>query len=286
MTSHTFDNRACVLGEGPLWHPTRKQLFWFDILNKKLLSRSDDRPLEWVFDDTVSTAGWIDHDTLLMASATGLWRFDITTGIRKLIVPLEEANTLTRSNDGRADPWGGFWIGTMGYNAENKAGAIYRFYQGELRRLFSDITISNSICFAPDRARAYFADTSKQVILYVALDDTGWPAAAPRIFLDLSTQDLNPDGAVVDANGCLWVAQWGASRVACYSPDGQFLRAIHLPARHVSCPAFGGENYDCLFATSATQGMDPETLGRDSQEGFTFVTQGITRGRPEPQVIL
>ena len=89
----------------------------------------------WDFSEHVSAAGWVDHDTLLIASETGLWRFSLTTGRKDLVVALEADNPITRSNDGRADPWGGFWIGTMGKRAEPGAGAIYRFWQGALRRL-------------------------------------------------------------------------------------------------------------------------------------------------------
>jgi sugar lactone lactonase YvrE len=90
VTTDVFDVRACVLGEGPLWHPERQQLFWFDILGKTLLSQRDGKPLTWAFDESVSAAGWIDFNTLLIASETGLWKFNLMTGERSLIVPLEE----------------------------------------------------------------------------------------------------------------------------------------------------------------------------------------------------
>ncbi|MEP6333662.1 MAG: SMP-30/gluconolactonase/LRE family protein, partial [Anderseniella sp.] len=121
-----FDSTPCTLGEGPLWHPERGQLFWFDIIGKTLFCREGQTLHQWRFDENVSAAGWVDRDTLLIASETGLFRFDIETGRQCLVQTLEADNAATRSNDGRADPWGGFWIGTMGKNAEPKAGAIYR----------------------------------------------------------------------------------------------------------------------------------------------------------------
>jgi len=114
MTTDVFDDRACVLGEGPLWHPERQQLFWFDIMAGHLLTKVDGEAQSWAFDELVSAAGWIDHDRLLIASETALYSFDLTTEEQEYIQPLEIGNTVTRSNDGRADPWGGFWIGTMG----------------------------------------------------------------------------------------------------------------------------------------------------------------------------
>ena len=286
MTAAVFDDRACALGEGPLWHPLRRQLFWFDITGRRLLTRTDAGPGAWDFEEEVSAAGWIDEDSLLIASASGLWRFSITEGSRKPLTPLEKSNAVTRSNDGRADPWGGFWIGTMGRNAEPGAGAIYRFYQGQLRRLFSNITISNAICFAPDRGSAYYTDTVTGRVMKVPLDRSGWPSGAAQVLIDLSAEGLNPDGAVTDATGNLWIAQWGAGRVAAYDKAGKFLRAVEVPARHSSCPAFGGADMDTLLVTSARQGLSAQVLAEEPENGMTFAVPGVARGLPEPGVLL
>lgn len=286
MSAEVYDTRACALGEGPLWHPLRKQLFWFDITAGKLLSRDADGPRTWSFDTEVSAAGWVDHDTLLIASATALLRFDLRDGTSTEICPLEHTNSVTRSNDGRADPYGGFWIGTMGRNVEPGAGAIYRYYQGELRKLFADITISNAICFAPSRNHAYFTDTLTGCVMMVPLDRRGWPSGAPDVFVDLRADGLNPDGAVTDAEGLVWIAQWGASRVAAYDPAGQFVRAVEVPARHSTCPAFGGEDLSDLYVTSATQGLSAKALADQTTNGMTFRATGIARGLPEPRVFL
>jgi sugar lactone lactonase YvrE len=279
-TAQVFDNRCCTLGEGPLWHPERRQLFWFDILGKRLLTRDDDGPRHWQFGEHVSAAGWIDRDTLLIASETALFRFDIETGAREDLVALEADNPATRSNDGRADPLGGFWISTMGKTAEPGAGAIYRFFEGALHQLHADLTIPNAICFSPDGRFAYFVDTVQRRIQRQRLDGAGWPAEAPEVFVDLTRERLNPDGAVVDAEGCLWNAQWGAGRVARYAPDGRFLSALAFPATHVSCPAFGGRSLTTLFATSATEGIDAPADG----DGLTYSVETGIIGQAEHQV--
>ena len=142
MTSTIFDATACELGEGPFWHPERQQFFWCDILGRKLLTRTSNKTQCWNFPGHVSALGWTDNDHLLIASETALHLFDLTTGQTEEIAPLEADNPATRSNDGRADPQGGFWIGTMGKRAEANAGAIYRYYRGEVRTLYPDITIS------------------------------------------------------------------------------------------------------------------------------------------------
>lgn len=280
MTAQIFDTRNCLLGEGPLWHPVREQLFWFDILQNRLLSQKEGENLEWQFDERVSAAGWVDENTMLIASETSLSSFDLSTGATKVLTLLEADNPASRSNDGRADPWGGFWIGTMGKNAEPGMGAIYRYYRGELRCLVPNVSISNSICFAPDKTCAYYTDTVTGKVMRVTLGKDGWPVGDANVFLDLTEEGLNPDGAVVDANGHVWIAQWGASRVAGYSPQGTFIQAFEFPASQMTCPSFGGADLSILYATSAAEGVSEVSGG----QVFYYETQ--LRGQAEHQVIL
>lgn len=286
VLASVFDPRPCALGEGPLWHPEREQLFWFDILEGKLLSVAGGDPLEWDFDEMVSAAGWIDRDTLLVASATGLWRYSLADDTQEFVVALEADNPATRSNDGRADPQGGFWIGTMALDAAPRAGAIYRWYRGELRKLYPDITVPNAICFAPDGRHAFFTDTPTGIVQRVALDAEGWPAGSPDPWLDLREDGHKPDGAVIDAAGNLWVSQWGSGRIACHAPDGALLTALMVPVPHTTCPAFGGSDLATLFCTTARQGLEQDALAKAPLSGQTFaLVPGVT-GRPEPRVIL
>jgi sugar lactone lactonase YvrE len=282
-----YDETPCHLGEGPLWHPERGQLFWFDIIGRKLLTREGEATRIWAFDRIVSAAGWVDRDRLLIASETDLFLFDLRTGTSESLCPLEDGTPETRSNDGRADPWGGFWIGTMGKKAEPGAGAFYRFWKGELRRLHGGVTIPNSLCFSPDRRFAYFTDTGTRIICRQPLDaETGWPAGEAEDWLDLNADGLNPDGSVIDSDGNLWNAQWGASRVACYAPDGTFLKAVAFPARHTSCPAFGGEGLTTLYCTTAREHLDPEVIAAEPHNGQTFAQPDAGRGLPEYRVLL
>ena len=280
--SEIFDSRNCFLGEGPFWHPQREQLFWFDIINCRLLSRKGEQVFEWNFEVSVSACGWINSEQLLIAAENALLVFDVNTGNSSELIALEADNTLTRSNDGRADPFGGFWVGTMGKKAEPEAGAIYRYFRGELRRLHARITIPNSICFSPDGSRAYFADTSRQIIWTQKLGTNGWPDAEPEIFLDLTGKDLYPDGSVVDVDGDLWNAQWGSGSVARYSQKGEFLERVYVSGVHSSCPAFGGSGFDTLYVTTAQEGIElPSTA-----DGVVYQVKAAATGQPEPQIIL
>ncbi|MEM9247527.1 MAG: SMP-30/gluconolactonase/LRE family protein [Pseudomonadota bacterium] len=275
MSVTVYDATPCLLGEGPLWHPERGALFWFDFLGKRLMSKAQ----SWAFDEHVSAAGWIDDRQLLVASETALFVFELDTGLRRDICALEAEDAATRSNDGRADPWGGFWIGTMGKGAEPGAGSIYRYFRGELHRLVTEITVSNAIAFAPDRSCAYYTDTEDGRILRQPLDAEGWPDGAPSVFVDARGEDWGPDGAVVDADGRLWNAQWGAGRVACYGTDGTLLQTLNLPAPFTTCPAFGGADLGTLYVTSAQQ-------GGEAPAGQTFAVRVDATGQAEHRVIL
>jgi sugar lactone lactonase YvrE len=284
--NRVYDTRPCTLGEGPLWHPERGQLFWFDVLAGKLLSRDGDRALEWAFDEMISAAGWIDRDRLLIASESSLFTFDLATEAAEEVVPLEADNMETRSNDGRADPHGGFWISTMGKNAEPNAGAIYRLYRGQLRRIVAGLTIPNAISFAPGGSLAYYTDTRTRQVMAQPLGRDGWPEGAPRVLIDLTAEGLIPDGAVTDADGNLWIAEWGAGRVAVHAPDGRFLRAVTVGAGRSTCPAFGGPDFATLFVTTAREGMNAAALAGDPLAGQVFAADPGARGRAEPRVVL
>ena len=276
-----FDARPCELGEGVLWHPERGELFWFDILNRTLHSQAR----SWTFPEYVSAAGWISADELLVACETGLFRLNLLTGDRFSVASAGTA--ATRSNDGRADRQGGFWFGTMGKKAEPGAGAIWRWYRGELRQLFPGISIPNSISFTPDGTAAHFSDTARAKVMKVALDSAGWPKGEPEVWLDLTRVGLNPDGAVIDAEGRFWNAQWGAGRVAAYAPDGAFLQAVETPgASQSSCPAFGGPDLTTLFVTTALEHMDAEARARHPASGQVFAFADVAKGLPEPQVLI
>lgn len=277
-----FDFRVCELGEGPIWHPLRGQLFWFDILNCRMLSRVGDQPLEWRFDRMASAAGWVDRDRLLIGTETGLALLDLRGGPLAPVAAIEADDAGTRSNDGRADRQGGFWLGTMGKQAEPGRGAIWRWHRGRLRRLVAGLTIPNAICFSGDGRIAHYADTRTGQVWRQGLDAEGWPEGEPRPWLDLGSQGLSPDGAVIDSEGAFCVACWGAGRVLRFAPDGSRLEDIRVGGLHSTCPAHGGADLCDLHVTTAQEGLaDPGPA-----DGLPHLVRVAVPGLPEPRVIL
>lgn len=285
--SQVFDDTPCELGEGALWHPTRKALIWFDIKGKALYERRDGKTTKWDLALMSSAAGWVDDRQILVAGETHLSLFDLESGAIDPVAPLEQDNPLTRSNDGRADPWGGFWIGTMSKAEKNGEGSIYRYYRGEVRRLFTDLSIPNAISFSPDGTTGYFTDTRAGIVMRQRLSDTeGWLVGEPEPWLDLRSEGLKPDGAVVDAQGNFWSAQWGAGRVACYDPAGHFQHAVEFGADHTSCPAFGGAHMSTLFCTTALHNLSDDQKAAKPDQGKTFMAEDTATGQTEHRVIL
>jgi sugar lactone lactonase YvrE len=281
-------HERCHLGEGPTYDRATDTAWWFDILERRLfeahLENGEVRihPLGMM----ASALGRIDDKRQLIVAEDGLYVRDVADGRLTLYRPLEADNAGTRSNDARVHPSGTFWIGTMGRKAERHAGAIYALHQGQLLRLFADITIPNAICFSPDGMTGYFADSARNVLHRVALDPaTGLPCGAPdELLRHRGVGGL--DGAIVDADGLIWNARWGGGCVDVYSPQGVHLRSLRVPARQTSCPAFVGADLSRLLVTSAFEHMDEAARAADPEHGRTFLLDAAARGRPEPDVKL
>jgi sugar lactone lactonase YvrE len=283
-----YDNRPCTLGEGIFWHPLRQAMFWFDITEGRLVSKDGGREQMWQFTQSVSAAGVINQDELLICGENGLFRFNLETAASTPLIAVEPEKPDNRSNDGKVDRRGGFWVSTMGKDSHDRhaKGAIYRWYKGELRLLYPDISIPNAICFTPDGTAAYFGDTAQQKIWRVALDAAGWPVGEPAVYLDFTGTEIYPDGATVDAAGNVWNAQWGSARVACYAPDGSFLTEVKVDAPHSSCPAFGGAAMDTLFVTTALEDMSEAAKAAFPHSGKVFAFDGVAKGLSDALVVL
>lgn len=280
-----FDDRCCTLGEGPLWLPERATLIWADIPARRLLGRSADAMFGWEMPEMVSGAGRVDDDRLVLCGESGIWLFGLDDGAMDLLCPIPGVPGL-RSNDTRVDPWGGVWTSTMSLRLEPEAGSIFRWYRGELRQVASGLTIPNAICFAPDRRRAYFADSRRATIYAMPLDTEGWPAGRAEVFFALPDHRVVPDGAVTDTEGCLWCALWGGGLVVRLAPDGTEIARFETGPPYPTCPAFGGAEFADLYVTTMTNAepdaAPPSPLGRTLR--LAGATAGV--GRPEPRVRL
>ncbi len=285
-----LDETRCELGEGPTYDPAQDRAWWFDIVGRKLFEHDFAAASTTVTDlpFMASMLGIVDENTQLIAADDGLYIRELLDDRITMHHPLEADNPVTRSNDCRVHPCGALWIGTRGRNAERGAGAIYWFFKGELRTLFPNISIPNSICFSPDGATAYYTDTVTGLMMRVPVDPgTGLPDGKPHVHFDHGVHRSGLDGSVVDAEGTIWNACWGAARLNVISCEGELLRTVDLPVLQPSCPAFVGRNLDRLLVTSAWQGQNEESRAQDPHGGKTLLLDNIpVRGKPEPRIVL
>ncbi len=283
-----FDEQTAELGEGPGYDPLTGRVWWFDILGQKLFEK------DWAggavqahaLGMKASALAVIDRERQLIATEHGLFVRERASGRLTPHHPLEADNPVTRSNDARVHPSGAFWIGTMGKKAEAEAGSIWWYREGQAKRLFTGLTITNSICFSPDGRVAYFADTDRNIVWRVDTDpETGLPTSERSVFHH-RTEDGGMDGSVVDAEGILWNACWGAGALHAYSPQGRLVRTVALPVRQPSCPAFVGPDAAAIVVTSAHQDMDAAARRADPHAGKVMLLDLAVAGRHDPPVRL
>jgi sugar lactone lactonase YvrE len=182
-----------------------------------------------------------------------------------------------RCNDGGCDPAGDLLLGTMAYDESPGAGTLYRVgADGAARPVVTGVTISNGFCFDPTGAFAYWTDTPTGRVERLTFAADG-SVAGREPFVTVDPAAGHPDGLTVDAEGGVWVALWAGSAVHRYGPDGALDVVVRVPARQVSCPAFGGPDLADLYVTTSRQGL---AAGDDPQAGALFrVTPGV-RGLP------
>jgi sugar lactone lactonase YvrE len=278
-----FDSRPCGLAESPLWLPSQNALYWVDIPGDRIMANINGVELEWPQPEIVSAIARYNDNSLLVARETGLYKFDPDSDQYELLCAVEMDDPKTRSNDGRADPWGGFWVSTMSKEAESGAGSIYRWFKGELTIVFQGITIPNGICFDRNRSRAYFADSAESKFYMMNLDqETGVPISDPEVFLSFGA-GMSPDGAVIDEEGNIWCAMFDASAIYCISPEAEIIRQLDTETPRPTCVAFGGKSMSDLFVSTAYYGLE-DLPAANIQHGVTLLFSNVAQGICEPSV--
>ncbi|MCH4562374.1 SMP-30/gluconolactonase/LRE family protein [Halomonas sp. EGI 63088] len=285
--SLAVDSR-CELGEGPQWHAAMGRLYWCDIINARLhwLEVASGATGHHELDHRVSLAAPLEDGGLLLVGEDRLSRLDPTTEHIERCCDFEADNAVTRSNDARVDRHGSLWLSTMGKAAEPSAGSLYRLHRGELVKLRSGLTIPNALCFSPGGEFAWFTDTPTGVVMRWALDYQGWPVGDPAPWADFSAHAGNPDGAVVDSEGHLWLALWGAGRVVRLDHEGRIVAEVHLPVTQPSCPAFAGADLERLYITTAREHLTAIELAGQPLAGGLFVAEVGVTGLAEPPLRL
>ena len=278
MTPELIADYECVIGEGPLWHPGEKRIYWTDIPMGRMFRYNPVKGVHEQFYDGEVVGGFtIQEDGCLLLfmakGAIAVWRDGKLDYIYDEIPNERE----TRFNDVIADPIGRVFCGTM--STEDRRGRLYRLdTDGRLTELLDDVDISNGMGFTPDRKQLYYTDSPKCEIYVFDYDQATGGITNRRVFVRTPEGKGVPDGMTVDAEGYIWSARWDGGCLVRYSPDGREDRRIEFPAKKVSSVIFGGEDYTDMYVTTA--GGDNKAEEGSGAGALFQINVGI-RGVPE-----
>jgi sugar lactone lactonase YvrE len=264
------------LGEGPIWSRDEGLLYWVDI----------DLGRVHRFDPTRTTDDYVEvgepvgavwpriDGGLVLAVRSGFALTDAWPGQPRSLASVEADLADNRMNDGACDTRGRFWAGTMCTAGRPEQGSLYRLDPGgEVTPVLRGVTISNGIGWSPDDRIMYHVDTPTGGVDAFDFDAATGTIANRRRLVDVEPGAGQPDGLVVDRDGCIWVALWEGWAVRRYAPDGSLLGVIDLPVARVTKCAFGGPALDELYITTACP--DLPTRDQPHAGGLFRVAPGI-----------
>ena len=272
------------LGEGPVWCPRERALYWVDIRSQWLRRwvERGDQVTSWPMPEQIGSLAIAEAGGILVALRSGMAIFDSMTGGFQKLVDFPDHGRTLRSNDGKCDRQGRFWIGTMERETITATGKLYRIDHGAIESIIDGVKIPNSLCWSPDGTTMYWADSLERTIWAFPYDTATGALGERRVFTSIGPSEV-PDGATIDSDGYLWSARYGGSRVVRHAPDGSVDRVITLPARQITSCAFGGTNLSTLFITSATQNMTETGRVAEPQAGHLFAVDVGVKGLREPR---
>jgi sugar lactone lactonase YvrE len=281
------DARA-TLGECPVWDQRTARLHWVDIRAGLVhrFSPSDGSDLVIDVGQSVGSVGLGADGGLVVALRDGFGLIPTNSDRIDAIIEVEKPLIGNRMNDGRCDAAGRFWAGTIAsaWEQEPGAGALYRLEQvGEsfgATQVLTDLTVANGIDWSPDERRMYFIDSPTQRIDVFDFDVDSGTIRNRRPFAEIPMGEGMPDGLVVDAEGCVWVALIGGGRLRRFSPLARFDLDIELPVTLVTSATFGGGDLTELYITTAKHRLTDDERGRQTHAGSVFGCRPGPSGKP------
>lgn len=278
-----------ALGESPVWCTREQALYWVDV-RAPALYRWDAEALAartWPLTELIGGVVVARGETLVLALQSGVHRFDPATGARSLLVAPEAAQAGRRMNDTKADRCGRLWTSTMRDFGAADSGSLYRIDLSlNVEPMLSGLRVPNALAWSPDDHTMYFADTSDGRLRAYDFDrETGW-LGPMRVVVESDVLPGRPDGATVDADGCIWSARYGGGCVARITPSGALDRLIRLPVSQPTSCAFGDPDLRTLYITTARQRLSEAQLKAEPFAGALFAVHLEVGGLPEPACAL
>jgi sugar lactone lactonase YvrE len=262
------------LGEGPVWHSIQQMLYWVDIENGEvhLLEPHTGRHRMWNVHRRVGAVAPMANGNILLALQGQIAEMNPDTGAVRKILDLESDVPDNRCNDGKTDPAGRFWIGTMERACKPGMGSLYcidRDYK--VTKMLSGLTISNGMGWSPEEDVMYFIDSADHNVRRYRFNREAQSMGKEKVILTFDNPGESPDGMCVDSEGKLWIAFWGGFRVGRFDPEtGKHLQDIRVPVPQPSSCCFGGKDLQTLYITSAREGMTQDQIDKYPLSGSLF----------------
>jgi sugar lactone lactonase YvrE len=278
------------LGEGVLWNADSQTLWWLDIARPSRIHcfspATGDHQI-WISPLLLTAIATRKSGGFIVGGEDGVYGFDPATGKTGPFCFPEKAVPQNRMNDGACDPQGRLWIGSMMQNIgpagedldiTADTGRLFCVAgDGSFRTMETNVGVSNGPCWSPDGKTFYFSDTKNQTIFAYDFEGDAGRISNRRILND-SRDHGYPDGATVDAEGCLWSARWEGSCVLRIDPKGRIVQKIDVPATRVTCPVFGGTDLDTLYLTTSRAHVSANVLAKYPEQGGIFACKPGVKG--------
>ena len=277
LTADCVLDAKAVLGEGPVWRAETQDLVWVDIESARVccFNPATGENQTWDVGEKPGLAVPTKQGDLILGTSVGFVRLDLASGVLSPIIDPEQDLPNNRFNDGKVDPEGRLWAGTMGMDETPNVGSLYRLNRNlSTDKLFDQVTISNGMAWTSDQKTFYYIDSPTRRVDVFDCDMAGGTVSDRRTAFELPEGMGYPDGMSIDNEGMLWVALWQGWGVARFAPGGALLAKVEVPVECVTSCCFGGENWDELYITTSSRDLD-ET-GREEQP----LAGGLFRCRP------
>ncbi|MFD1315688.1 SMP-30/gluconolactonase/LRE family protein [Namhaeicola litoreus] len=270
------------LGEGAFWDYQNQIFFWVDIEGKQLHyfnpKTSKDNFIE--MPSRIGTVVPIEKNKVVVALEDGIYEVDLSNNHIFRFSDIESTLTDNRFNDGKCDPAGNLWVGSMHLNQEKGKAKLYKIdSQGNATTMLENVTISNGIVWSSDKKTMYYIDTPTKKIMAYDFDVEAQTISNERVAVEVDEKLGFPDGMAIDENDHLWVGMWNGNAVLCFDPiSGKVIDRIEVPAHNVTSCAFGGENLEMLYITSASIDMTETEKKKFPLAGSLFVAKPGVKG--------
>lgn len=276
-----YETKA-LLGEGAFWNYKTQEFFWIDILQNELHiynpSTKSNRTIK--MPSPIGTVVPDDASNAIVALEDGIYKVDLNTEEITLLSDVEKEVKSNRFNDGKCDPNGNLWVGSMHYDQSRPEAKVYKIEpDGKTTMMIDSVTISNGIVWSKDHNTMYYIDTPTSKIMAYDYNKDDATVSNPRLAVTVNPEDGSPDGMTIDEEDKLWVGMWNGDAVVRFDPlTGEILTKIEVPAHNVTACAFGGPDLDTLYITTASVDMSDEEKNEKPLAGSLFVVKPGVKG--------